>query len=335
MHLPHDLPVSSLRLASEDTAPRTARSKALIAVGIVLGVAICAVAFRALQGQLRTLSFDDVRAALAALPPARLGGALLLVLVSYAWLSNYDRIGLWASHKHPGQGTITATSFVAYAVSKTFGFPALTSGLVRLRRYRRTGFTIADLARFVMMTGTALWLGFAVLMGTLLMVQPTELLPLSSMAQRLLGVLFVAAGLAWLGLASRGIGVLNIKSFHLRLPTTRVAGAQLVVGAIDWILMSSVLWMLLPPGAPLYEVVLAVGAAQIVSVMAHVPGGAGIMEATLLTLFAGRVDTAALAAALVAFRVLYFLVPLALAGLFVAGEHLIVRLRTRPAALSA
>lgn len=318
MHAPGDLPIKP---------PRSARYKALVVVGILVGIAVCAVAVKALHVQLRALSLEDVAAALRALPLTQLGWASLLVAISYAWLSNYDRIGLWASHKTPGQGRITSTSFVAFAVSKTFGFPALTSGLVRMRRYRHTGFSVADLARFVMMTGTALWLGFAVIMGALLMVQPTELLPISFTAQRLLGGGLVALGVAWLGLASRGIDVVHIKSFHLRLPSTRVAGAQLVIGSVDWILLSSVLWMLLPSGAPLYEVVLAVGVAQIVAVMAHVPGGAGVMEATLLTLFKDRIDTASLAAALVAFRVMYFLVPLALAGAFVAVEHLVARVR--------
>jgi uncharacterized membrane protein YbhN (UPF0104 family) len=301
------------------------QSRALVAIGIVIGVAVCVVAVLALRRTLSALTWSDVQLALTSMPAARLGIAAALVAVSYVWLSNYDRIGLWASSKVAGQRRIVTTSFVAYAVSKTFGFPAFTSGLVRLHRYRHIGFSVADLARFVVMTSSTVWLGFALLMGALLMVAPTTLLPIDETAQRVLGTGLVAVGIAWVALASKGLGVVRVKKWHFKMPTSRVAAAQLVVGAVDWILMSSVLWMLLPAsaGASLQEVALAVGAAQIVAVLAHVPGGAGVVEATLLMLFKDRVDTASLAASLLAFRVLYFLAPLALAGLFVLVERLV------------
>jgi uncharacterized membrane protein YbhN (UPF0104 family) len=305
--------------------PKTAKSRALIAAGVAIGIAVCAVAFFALKRTLSTLTWADVQSALSSMPAARLGIATALVAVSYVWLSNYDRIGLWASEKVAKQRRIVATSFIAYAVSKTFGFPAFTSGLVRLHRYRHIGFTVADLARFVVITSSTVWLGFALLMGALLMVAPTSLLPLDDITQRVLGTGLVAVGVAWVALASKGLGVVHVKKWHFKMPTARVAAAQLVVGSVDWILMSSVLWMLLPAsaGATLQEVALAVGAAQIVAVLAHVPGGAGVVEATLLMLFKDRVDTASLAASLVAFRVLYFLAPLELAAVFVAVERLL------------
>lgn len=305
--------------------PKTAKSRALIGLGVVVGVVVCAIAVLALKRTLSALTWADVQSALLSMPAARLGIAATLVAVSYVWLSNYDRIGLWASSKVVKQRRIVTTSFVAYAVSKTFGFPAFTSGLVRLHRYRHIGFGVADLARFVVMTSSTVWLGFAILMGALLMVTPTSLLPIDDITQRVLGTGLVALGVAWVALASRDLGVVRVKKWHFKMPTARVAVAQLVVGSVDWILMSSVLWMLLPvsAGATLQEVALAVGAAQIVAVLAHVPGGAGVVEATLLMLFKDRVDTASLAASLVAFRVLYFLAPLALAAVFVAVERLV------------
>lgn len=308
------------------TLPKTTRSRAIALLGAVVGVVVCVVAVLALKRTLSTLTWADVQSALRSMPVARLGIAAALVAVSYVWLSNYDRIGLWASSKVAAQRRIVTTSFIAYAVSKTFGFPAFTSGLVRLHRYRHIGFGVGDLARFVVMTSSTVWLGFALLMGALLMVSPTSLLPLDDTTQRMLGTGLVATGIAWVALASKGLGVVRVKKWHFKMPTARVATAQLVVGSIDWILMSSVLWMLLPEsaGATLPEVALAVGAAQIVAVMAHVPGGAGVVEATLLLLFKDRVvDTASLAASLVAFRVLYFLAPLALAAVFVALERLV------------
>lgn len=292
---------------------------------MAVGLAVCTIAVFALHRTLGALTWAEVKMALASMSPARLAAAAALVAISYAWLSNYDRLGLWASEKKVAQRRIVSTSFVAYAVSKTLGFPALTAGLVRLRRYRHTGFGVADLARFLVMTSSAVWLGFALLMGALLMATPTVLLPFEDLTQRLLGAGLIALGVAWIGLAAKNLGVVRVRSWHVKMPTPHVATAQIVVGAVDWLLMSAVLWMLLPvaTGARLHEVALTVGAAQIVAVLSRVPGGAGVVEATLLVLFKDRVDTASLAASLMAFRVLYFLVPLALAGVFVGCERLL------------
>jgi uncharacterized membrane protein YbhN (UPF0104 family) len=53
--------------------------------------------------------------------------------------------------------------------------------------------------------------------------------------------------------------------------------------------------------------------AGIAGVITHVPAGLGVLEAVFLTLLAGRMAQGALLGALLAYRVLYYLVPFAAA----------------------
>ena len=61
--------------------------------------------------------------------------------------------------------------------------------------------------------------------------------------------------------------------------------------------------------------------AAVAGVIAHVPAGLGVLEAVFIALLSHRVPQAELLAALLAYRALYYLVPLALAfGLFLKAH---------------
>lgn len=105
----------------------------------------------------------------------------------------------------------------------------------------------------------------------------------------------------------------------------------------DWLLVGTLLYVLLPTALPLkYAAFLrAYLVAQTAGVVSHVPGGVGVFEAVLLTLLvpaapAGGVGL--LAASLVVYRVIYYLVPLAVAiVMFVIVEPKGLRAPTPPA----
>jgi phosphatidylglycerol lysyltransferase len=141
--------------------------------------------------------------------------------------------------------------------------------------------------------------------------------------------LIVAAYLTWSVVASRDhVGHGN---WQVRRPTARVAVAQLLLSAVDWLLTATVLFAVLPSAAGLGfgELLRVYVIAQTIGMLSHVPGGAGVFEAVMLTLTArGQTTTqqAAIVAALVSFRIVYYLLPL-VAALVVAA---VTELRPRP-----
>ncbi|MDP9198981.1 MAG: UPF0104 family protein, partial [Pseudomonadota bacterium] len=87
--------------------------------------------------------------------------------------------------------------------------------------------------------------------------------------------------------------------FALSLASWSVIGAL-----ITWLLPGDVGWLAVMP-------VLMISA--IAGVWSHIPGGLGITEVVFVTLLGQRVDSSELLAALLVFRVLYYLVPFVVA----------------------
>jgi phosphatidylglycerol lysyltransferase len=106
--------------------------------------------------------------------------------------------------------------------------------------------------------------------------------------------------------------------WRLALPTRGQAAAQVAVASLDLAAASGALYLLVPhAGMALYPVFfLAYTLAIIVALVSHVPGGVGIFEAVILAALPD-VDRGALMAALLAYRVIYYLLPLMLGVLLI------------------
>ena len=97
--------------------------------------------------------------------------------------------------------------------------------------------------------------------------------------------------------------------------------AQVATSCLDWIIAAAVLYILLPDSLPLtFGRFLGIFLlAQIAGVASNVPGGIGIFEAIILVFLAPFFSASAILGALVAFRVIYYLLPL-LVAIAAAGD---------------
>jgi len=118
----------------------------------------------------------------------------------------------------------------------------------------------------------------------------------------------IAAYAAWCSFAKTD---LEIRGWSLRAPGPIIGLTQICVAVIDLGLSASVLWVMLPPEANigLVSFLGAYAAAVIAGIVSHVPGGIGIFEAVVLATLPD-VPRESLAAALLAYRAIYYLVPL-------------------------
>ena len=98
-------------------------------------------------------------------------------------------------------------------------------------------------------------------------------------------------------------------------PERAVIGLHVLWTAVRLIGASTALWALLPRGlvgftsfVPLFAAATALGA------LSHVPGGLGVFELVVLWTLKGHAPTETVAAALVAYRAIYFILPLTLSA---------------------
>jgi uncharacterized protein (TIRG00374 family) len=114
-----------------------------------------------------------------------------------------------------------------------------------------------------------------------------------------------------------------VRAFEMPVPDIRTTGLQVVLSAVDWILAAAVPWMLLPDGAPSFVIVLGIFLlAQVAGLLSTVPGGLGVFETIVVLLLEPSLPPDAVLGSLIAYRFIYYIVPLALAVPLLVGFEL-------------
>jgi phosphatidylglycerol lysyltransferase len=289
-------------------------------VGLAIFFVALTVLYRTLEGQ----HFREIWDAVHALPAHRIIAALLLTAASYLAMTLYDHLAIAYLRRSLPWGKISFASFVSYVFSNNLGLSVLTAGSIRYRLYSSWGLAAEEVTRLVAFTTATFWLGILALGGILFLVHPPTLmtgLPLPLHSTRPVGALFVGLVVAYLVTIATRRAPVRLRGWELPLPTLRQGGAQIFVGVVDWLVAGSVLFALLPPGTGLtfWNCLAVYLLAQVVALISNVPGGLGVFETMVLALAPG-LPKPALLGALLAYRAIYYLLPLASAALLL-GIH--------------
>jgi phosphatidylglycerol lysyltransferase len=280
-----------------------------------------------LQQQLAGFRYRDVMLFLRTLPRSRVLLAVLATALGYAAMTGYDALAFRNLRNPLPYRKIALASFAGYAFSNSLGFALLTGTPVRARLYSGWGLSAPQVTRVVVFCFLTFWLGFITLGGVVFLLEPLALpqgFYFGIATARPLGFLFLGLSLAYLALAARRRKPLMVRGIELPLPGLRLAVGQIVLSCLDWGLAAAALYALLPDHAGLdYPQFLAVFLlAQLAGVASQVPGGLGVLEATILYLLIRLSPTTPvphILGALVAFRGIYYFAPLLLASLALAG----------------
>src|SRR5690606_13531453 len=270
----------------------------------------------------RGVAWPAVGEVLRGYTAAQLALVVALALLSYATYACYDL----GARRYAGHALSTrrvlAIAATCYAFALSLG--ALVGGAgLRLRLYARSGLPTACIGRVVAFSVTTNWLGYVALAGVVFAagaVAPPPAWGLGGGLLRALGMAMVLLALAYPGACARWRGrVFHFRGHHFRLPTPALGALQVLLAAANWSLMGTLVWLLLGTVAwPLVLATLLLSA--VASALVHVPAGLGVIEAVFLAVLGppglGLVDEPRLLAALLAYRAVYYLLPLSLALAF-------------------
>lgn len=313
-----DLETRLSRASTRSVAAWMLRYRRWLVALAVLAVALFG--FAALHSLLAEVRLKEVRAALHDIPDERIGLALALTVGSYLCLTLYDVLALLAIGRPLPWRTAALASFTSYTVSHNLGLSLLTGGSARYRVYANAGLELGDVARVTLLASASFWGGVALIGAAALLVTggPVDLgiVTIAPVAGHVAGAALLA-GIALL-FAARASGrqLVGRGKFVLPVPPAPTMAAQLGVAASDLMFAATALYVLIPASsAPPFELFLLAYAVGLVAVLVtHVPGGIGVFEAVMLATVPG--DRPGLFAALLLYRVIYYLLPLvAAAGL--------------------
>lgn len=264
----------------------------------------------------RNLDWQEVTHALRSYKASTLLLGGLLALVSYLVFSSYDLISRrYTGHRLPAS-KVLPLAFVCYAFN--LNLSSWVGGIaLRYRLYGKLGLSVATITRILSLGLITNWLGY-LLLGGVVFAMGLPALPdsvkIGSTGLRLIGVCMVAAGVAYL-LACRFATkrTWKVRTQEITLPSFRLAALQALAGACNWSLMGALIFTLLPEKADYLTVLAILLISSIAGVITHIPAGLGVLETIFISLLQGQYSKGALLAALIAYRALYFLVPLAIA----------------------
>ncbi|WP_374562759.1 lysylphosphatidylglycerol synthase domain-containing protein [Ideonella sp.] len=280
----------------------------------------------------RHWDWSSALAALRGLPRTALLAGLGFAAVGHVLYASYDVLGREPDVALAGAGAavpsrwVLAVGFVSFAFKLNLG--TLLGGVaLRYRLYSRLGMTVDEITRILASSVLTNWLGYTGLAGLLLLWRP-PVLPagwaLGDAALQALGVGMVLVTLAYAAACYWAEGhQWRWRRHVITLPSLRMALAQLALSALHWALTAAVCWALLERQVDFASVLNALLVSAVAGLITHVPGGLGVLEAIFLALLQHRAGQADLLAAMLGYRVIYYVLPLALATLlfFVIDRH--------------
>lgn len=267
--------------------------------------------------QARGIDWGEVLASLRELPRSALLAGAALAAASFTLYSTYDLLGRHMTGHRLRTGTVMGVTFISYAFNLNFG--ALVGGVAfRYRLYSKLGLdndTITRVLGFSMLTN---WFGYLAVAGAAFFFWPLALPPdwkIDSGGLRILGAVLLLLAIAYLVLcALAGERIWRIRRHEIATPSLRMGLVQLAASATNWSLMGCIVWLLLQRQIDYPQVLAVLLVAAVAGVITHVPAGLGVLEAVFVALLGYALPQARLLGALLAYRAVYYLAPLAVAG---------------------
>jgi uncharacterized membrane protein YbhN (UPF0104 family) len=296
------------------------------AVFVVMLVAIWFV-----SKKLKGVTWEEVKLGFDSLPTIHIIAALALTAINYLILTGYDWIAIRFMRKRLSFPRMMAGAIVGYASGNVLGW-LFGGNAARYRMYSKWGFSTLEIIGLVSILSVTFWLGLFLLAGIAFIALPIHLPPSVEehfkietklfgnieLSQHMFGYIFLGCVIAYLAACLLIRKPIHFKGMSISLPPFKLSAMQLVVSALDFLLATTTLYVLLPPDIVAYLT------AQIAAVLTHVPGGYGLLEGILIAFLEGPTAdrTGSIVAAVIMFRIIYYLIPFCVAGvLFVINEY--------------
>jgi len=276
-------------------------------------------------------SIHEIMSDLNAIPAYKKIAAVGLTAFSFLILTLYDFMGLKYAGAKIEKKQVMLASFISYAFGNSIGLSMLASGSVRYRYYSACGLSFSDISKVIIFTTATLWIGLIATTGITFvfhapLIESSWGLPFINL--NYIGIALIALTIGYLLVLFRYKEPFSIYSLNVSLPSPSLGFMQVLVGCADWVVVSAVLYVLLPDSLNIgYFTFLSIFMlAQTAGLISHVPGGLLVFETILLS-FLPQESVGSAIGALLVFRITYYILPL-LAAACLMGFSEILRLKS-------
>ena len=292
------------------------------------GIFFFVLAAAMLWWQLREYSLSDIAHAILDIPLKNLIMACVACFAGYVALSLYDYLAL-----HYVGGRVTwwkwmLAGMLGFAISNNAGHAVVSGGAIRYRLYTRWRIRGGDILKMLTISGFTYFLGASAIVVIGYFLIPREMFDNSvgiSMGLNSLFIFCTAMLLAYFAVTvifhKKSI---KIGQIRFQIPSTKMALIQTLLGITDSVLAGLVLYFCMIPfvNIPFGIFIGLFVIAQTTGVFSQVPGGIGVFETVFLVALPDTIDKANIFGALLAYRIIYYVLPLiGVGGLFFVYER--------------
>ena len=289
-------------------------------LGIAASLIIVAIASMHLFRTLKGVDKYAVLSALAEKSHSQIAMAALFVVCAFFTLTFYDLFALRTIGKNHVPYRIAAlSSFTSYVIGHNIGATVFTGGAIRFRIYSDWGLNAIDVAKICFISGLTFWLGNTFVLGFGMIWHPAaaasiDLLPEAINQLIGAGILGgIATYIIWISTGKKR-RELGRDGWMVKLPPAPLTLLQIFIGVVDLGFCALAMYLLAPTSPDLDFVTLAVVfiLATLLGFASHAPGSLGVFDAAML-IGLPMLGKEQLLASLLVYRILYFLIPFAIA----------------------
>jgi len=287
-------------------------------IGFCLSLAVITIAIIVLYRMLHGLDVQAVIQALHETPASHIALAGLFVALGYFTLTFYDWFAVTTIGRRDVPYRVAALAgFTSYSVGHNVGASVFSGGAVRYRIYSAWHLSAVEVAKIIFIAGLTFWLGNVTVLGLGIAYVPeaassiNQLPPWVNRAAALAALTVLVVYVIWVWQKPRLIGR---NGWQVTLPGGKLTLLQIVIGIVDLSCCAAAMYMLMPaePHIGFIELAVIFVSATLLGFASHSPGGLGVFDAAMLIAL-WQFDREPLIAGLLIFRILYYIIPFALA----------------------
>ncbi len=266
--------------------------------------------------QLRNYSLNDIAHAIIDIPLPNLIFACFACLGAYLILSLYDYLALNYVGGKVAWWKWMLAGMLGFAISNNAGNAAVSGGAIRYRLYTRWRIRGGDIVKMLTFSGFTYFLGASAVLIVGYFLIKNQGLDTSVGLSMGLNTLFIICTTVLLTYFVSSIAFdgkhIKIGDIKFQMPSFGTALTQTVLGVVDSVLTGLILYACLDPFVhiPFGTFIGLFVVAQATGIFSQVPGGIGVFESIFLLALPDTVDKANIFGALLAYRIIFYLLPL-------------------------
>lgn len=269
--------------------------------------------------EIKVYHWQDIKTALLNIPRPVAMLSLLFTISSYISLFFYDYLALGYVNKSLPRRAVALASFFSFALSHNVGHALFSGGSMRYRLYTNWGISAAAIAKIVIFCAATYIVGLLTCIVVLYPFSPEKELVAQGLPEggikTVVLVSSVVLALWWGNVLIFRKGA-TLKGVNISFPSFKLAMGQVIAACADILLAAAALYVILSHyvPVPVHTFLFFFALSQLAGYLSQVPGGIGVFEGSMMFLISNHFPSSQVLAALIAYRAIYYLFPLVVAG---------------------